>query len=143
MTMTLRNRPLLAVRTATLIAVLALSGCASLSRPSSEQLAALPIVEFPNPPPDGDFILKLSGGKPIPTQVVIEGSALASGAAQTLNATLPRDLYVYRDWVSEDGRNWQPASELLRVDVTVTLPSHQHPKPGAIRVKVDRKDGGH
>ncbi|MDP1613085.1 MAG: hypothetical protein Q8M11_18680 [Sulfuritalea sp.] len=36
------------------------------------------------------------------TQVVIEGSALASGAAQTRNVTLPRDLYVYRDWVSED-----------------------------------------
>ncbi|MCK9388252.1 MAG: hypothetical protein M0Q22_07640 [Sulfuritalea sp.] len=136
--MTPRNLPTFAG----LAAILALSGCASLSRPSTEQLAALPTVEFPNPPPAGDFILKLPGGKPIATQVVIEGSALASGASQTLNATLPRDLYVYRDWVSEDGKNWKPAADMLRVEVAVTLPSQQHPKPGEIRVKVDRKDAG-
>jgi hypothetical protein len=125
-----------------LVAILVLSGCASLSRPSAEQLAALPTVEFPNTPPTGDFIFKLPGGKPIPTQVIIEGSALASGASQTLNATLPRDLYVYRNWVSEDGKNWKPAGELLKVEVAVTLPSQEHPKPGEIRVKVDRKDVG-
>ena len=143
LTVTIRKLPALAGRITALIAVLNLSGCAGLSRPSAEQLAALPTVEFPNTPPAGDFILKLPGGKPIATQVVIEGSALASGASQTLNATLPRDLYVYRDWVSEDGKNWKPAGDLLRIEVAVTLPSHEHPKPGVIRVKVDRKDAGH
>jgi hypothetical protein len=131
------------VKLAGLATVLLLSGCASLSRPSAEQLAALPTVEFPNPPPAGDFVLKLPGGKPIATQVVIEGSALASGASHTLNATLPRDLYVYRDWVSEDGKSWKPAADLLRVEVAVTLPSHEHPKPGEIRVRVERKDASH
>lgn len=133
--MTLRNLPALAG-----LAVLALSGCAGLSRPSAEQLAAMPVVEFPNPPPAGDFILKLPGGKPIPTQVIIEGTALSSGAQQTLNASLPHDLYVYRDLVSEDGKNWKPGTDVINIGVTIHVPSHEHPKPGEIRVKVDRKN---
>ena len=133
--MTFRPLPILAGLTA----ALTLSACASLSRPSAEQLANLPIVEYPNPPPSGDFILKLSGGKPIATEVIIEGSALASRATQTLSTSLPRDLYLYRNWVSDDGKNWKPGEDVLDVRVTILVPSYQHPKPGEIRVKVDRK----
>lgn len=135
--MSCRKLPALAAALTTLVA---LSGCAALSRPAAEQLAALPVVDFPNPAPAGDFILKLPGGKPIPTQVIIEGSALASGAQQTLNASLPRDLWVYRNWVSEDGKTWKPAADVLDIHVAIAIPSHQHPQPGEIRVTIDRKN---
>jgi len=120
------------------LAVLALSGCATMSPPSQDKLATLPIVEFPAAPPAGEFILKLPKGKPIPTRVVIEGSALASGADQTLDATLPGDLYLYGRWISEDGKTWKPAKDVIDVRVAVSLPSDAHPKPGEIRVTVNK-----
>jgi hypothetical protein len=120
--------------------ILALSGCASMLPPSQDKLASLPVVEFPATPPAGEFILKLPAGKPIPTRVLIEGSALASGADQTLNASLPRDLYIYHRWASEDGKNWKPVNDLLDIKIAISLPSDEHPKPGEIRVTVDRKE---
>jgi hypothetical protein len=119
-------------------AVLVLSGCASMMPPSPEKLASLPVVEFPATPPAGEFIFKLPKGKPIPTHVIIEGTALASGADQTLNATLPNDLYLYGRWISEDGRNWKPAKDVIDVRIAVSLPSDAHPKPGEIRVTVNK-----
>jgi hypothetical protein len=119
-------------------ALLALSGCASMMPPSPEKLASLPVVEFPATPPAGEFIFKLPKGKPIPTHVIIEGTALASGADQTLNATLPNDLYLYGRWISEDGKTWKPAKDVIDVRVAISLPSDVHPKPGEIRVTVNK-----
>jgi len=120
------------------LALLMLSGCASMMPPSPEKLASLPVVEFPAAPPAGEFILKLPKGKPIPTHVVIDGTALASGADQTITATLPDDIYLYGKWLSEDGRTWKPAQDAIAVHVAVSLPSNAHPKPGEIRVTVDK-----
>lgn len=119
-------------------AALSLSGCATMFQPSQEKLAALPVVEFPATPPAGEFILKLPAGKPIPTRVIIDGTALASGADQTLNATLPGDLYIHRRWVSTDGKNWKPAKEVMDIRVAISLPSDEHPKPGEIQVTIDK-----
>lgn len=125
------------------IAVVAacLSGCAATLPQSENKLASLPVVEFPATPPAGEFILKLPAGKPIPTRVLIEGSALASGADQVLNASLPRDLYVYQRWVSDDGKTWRPASDVLDIKANIALPSTEHPMAGEIRLTVDRKAG--
>ena len=118
--------------------VLALSGCASMMPPSPEKLASLPVVEFPAPPPAGEFIFKLPKGKPIPTHVIVEGTALASGDEKTLVATLPNDLYLYGKWISQDGKTWRPAKDVIDVKVAISLPSNAYPKPGEIRVTVDK-----
>lgn len=122
-------------------AAVLLSGCAATLPQSEYKLMSLPVVEFPATPPAGEFVLKLPAGKPIPTRVLIEGSALASGADQILNATLPHDLYVYQRWVSEDGKTWRPTSDVLDIKVNVTLPSTEHPTAGEIRLTVNRKAG--
>lgn len=124
---------------ATSLALVSLAGCASLFPPSAESLARLPIVSFPDTPPAGDFVFRLPAGKPIPSRVVIEGSALASGAEQTLSVTLPRDLYVHKRWVSEDGKTWRPLNDALAIQLTLSLPSDEHPKPGELRLSIDRK----
>lgn len=121
------------------LALVALSGCASLSAPSADVLARLPVVTFPDTPPAGDFVFRLPAGKPIPAHVAVAGSALASGAEQTLTVTLPRDLYVHRRWISEDRQTWKPWDEVLSVDVFLALPSDEHPKPGEMRLTIDRK----
>ncbi|MBI4984302.1 MAG: hypothetical protein HZC24_02860 [Rhodocyclales bacterium] len=120
------------------LAALSLAGCATMFPPSAEKMSSLPVVEFPATPPAGEFIFKLAKDKPVPARIVIEGTALASGAEQTLNATLPGDLYIYRNWISEDGKTWKPANEVIDVRIAISLPSDAHPKPGEIRVTVDK-----
>lgn len=115
-----------------------LAGCASIFPPSTESMARLPIVEFPAPPPTGDFILKLPAGKPIPARIIVDGTALASGADQTVNATLPNDLFLHRGWVSRDGKTWQRRRDVLDVRLAVSLPSDEHPAPGKIHLTVDK-----
>lgn len=123
-----------------------LSGCAALTPPpTADKIASLPVVEVGHKPPqgtaDGEFIFKIPGGKPIPTQVSIDGTALSSGAQQVLNTTVPRDLYVYKTWVSEDGRNWKRANEVFEVKGKMMLPSPESPLGGEIQLTVDRKAG--
>lgn len=122
------------------LALAVLSGCASMFPPSADSLASLPVVTFPAAAPAGDFILKLPAGQPIPSHVVIEGTALASGADQTLTVTLPHDLYVHKRWISEDGKNWKPYGDVLKIELALSLPSDEHPKPGEMRLRIDRRD---
>jgi hypothetical protein len=122
------------------LALASLAGCASFPAPSPEKLASLPVVTFPAAPPAGDFILRLPGGQPIPARVIIEGTALASGAEQTLSVTLPRDLYVHQRWVSEDGKRWKPFRDLLSIEMSLSLSSDEFPKPGEMRLRIDRRE---
>ena len=122
------------------LALASLTGCASLFPPSATTLASLPVVTFPEAPPAGDFIFRLPAGQPIPSRVAIQGTALASGAEQTLAVTLPRDLYVHKRWVSEDGKNWKPLGDTLAIALSLSLPSDEHPKPGEMILRIDRKD---
>lgn len=117
-----------------------LTGCASLFPPSPDALARLPVVSFPDAAPAGDFVYRLPAGKPIPSRVAIEGTALASGAEQTLAVTLSRDLYVHKRWVSEDGKTWKPLGDALAIQLSLSLPSDEHPKPGEMILRIDRKD---
>lgn len=119
------------------LALLAMGGCVSLP-PSAERMARLPVVEFPNPPPAGDFILKLPAGKPIPLRVAVQGSLLKQGNEQTLAASIVQDLFVHKEWASWDGKRWLPATDLIGIDLRVALPSDQHPHPGEITLRVDR-----
>ena len=117
-----------------------LTGCVTMFPPSVEQTAALPVVAYPESPKQtGDFIYKLPAGKPISTNVAIRGTALATEARQDLIVTLPRDIYIHKVWISEDLKEWKRWSEVLAIDLSVKLPSDEHPKPGEITLQVDRK----
>mgnify|MGYP001572869096 CR=1 FL=1 len=121
------------------MAALALtSGCASLGVPPADRIARLPVVTFPEPPATSEFVLKLPAGQPIPTHVSITGSALASTARHTLDVTLPKDLYVYRDWVSDDGRTWRRSRSELSFRMALHLPSTEWPRAGELSLMIDR-----
>ena len=125
-------------RLAAMAALALVSGCANLSPPSADRIANLPLVTFPEPPTTEEFVLKLPAGQPIPTKVSITGTALASTAQQTLEVTLPQDLYVYRDWVSRDGQTWRPSRSELAFQLSLKLPSHEWPRAGELVLTVDR-----
>jgi hypothetical protein len=120
-------------------ALVVLTGCAALTPPPAKTLAALPVVTYPDTPPAGDFVYRLPAGQPIDMRILVDGSALASGAAQKVSASLAHDIYLYKKWASEDGRTWHDASKLIDVKLTIKLPSYETPAPGEMHLTVDRK----
>ncbi|MCB1875488.1 MAG: hypothetical protein KDH88_05880 [Chromatiales bacterium] len=123
----------------TIAAGLTLSACAGLQNAPPDAIASLPVVTFPAKPASEDFVYKLPGGQAIPALVIIDGSALASGAEQTLAVTLPADLYLYKQWASDDGVHWHQANEMIDVALRLSLPSDANPGPGEIHLTVNRK----
>jgi len=119
-------------------ALVVLTGCAALNPPPAEKLAALPVVTYPDTPPAGDFVYKLPAGQPIDMRILVDGSALASGADQKVSARLAHDIYLHKEWASEDGRTWQDADKLIGVKLNIKLPSYETPAPGEMHLTVDR-----
>ncbi len=118
-----------------------LTGCASLLSPPTDKLAAMPVVSYPDKPAGGDYVYKLPAGKPIDINLRADGSALTAPVAQTTSASLARDLYLHKQWASEDGRHWVRADKLIGVNLNIALPAHGTPGPGEIHLTVDRKTG--
>lgn len=118
-------------------ALSSLSGCASA--PSAQQLAGLPTVTYPDKPTTPDFIYKLPAGVPIDMRILADGSLLAAGIDQTVSARLKRDLYLHKEWASEDGQTWLRGDKLVGVNLIVTLPSWQKPGPGELHMSLERK----
>lgn len=114
-----------------------LTGCAGLAPPSAEKLAALPVVTYPDKPAAGDFVYKLPAGKPIDVRILADGTALATGADQKVSASLAHDLYLHKNWASEDGKTWLAADKLIGVKLTLTLPSYETPGPGEMHLTVN------
>jgi hypothetical protein len=120
--------------------ILGLGGCASMQAPTSEVLAAVPMVEFGNAAPkNSDFILYFPAGKPIPMTTSIKGSALSEEAETTQTVKLKQDIYAYKEWVSFDGKHWQPSEDALTINADMMIPSVQHPEPGLVKIQVDLK----
>ncbi len=117
-----------------------LGGCANLSSPSADHLAAMPVATYPEAPPQGEYVYKLPAGQPIDLRILVDGDALASGVNQTVGASLKRDLYLYKDWASEDGQHWQHADKLIAIHLGIKLPSYASPVQGEIHMTVDRPD---
>ena len=118
--------------------ILALAGCAGLP-PSAEKLAAMPIVTYPDKPGTGDFVYKLPAGKPIDLHLQADGSALVNPVNQTISGSLKHDLYLHKNWASEDGRHWVGTRDLIEANISVTLPSYQSPQPGEMHLSVNLK----
>lgn len=129
------------VNTLAILFLSSLTGCAGMFPPSPDKLAALPVVTFPETPPGGDFVYLLPGGQPIPTRVAVQGTALASGAEQTLSVTLPRDLYIHKRWLSEDRKTWRYLGDVYDINLRLSLLSDEHPRPGEMVLLIDRKAG--
>jgi hypothetical protein len=129
----------LALPTLAIPALVILSGCAGLTPPSAEKLAALPVVSYPDKPGAGEYVYKLPAGKPIDVRLRADGSALIAPVEQSIGASLAHDLYLHDIWASEDGSTWVRADKLIGVNLTVELPSYVRPGPGDLHLTVDRR----
>ncbi len=122
-------------------ASLLLSGCAGLSAPGQDALAQIPVVRFGEAAPAGrDFVRHYPAGSALPVVAGVSGSLLAQAETATLNVRLNRDVFVYRQWVSFDGKSWQPGNEAVDAKIELKLPGETDGKAaGQLRAEFNLK----
>jgi hypothetical protein len=121
-------------------ATLSLGACAGFP-PTSEKMAKVPVVRYGSPAPaDGEFVLLYPAGAPLPVVASVGGSLLEQPAQAALNVALKRDVYLYRYWVSFDGKTWQDGDDVVDGEFTITLPGETDGKaPGTMSARFDLK----
>ena len=122
-------------------ATLLLSGCAGLNAPGKDAMAQIPIVRFGERAPAGqDFVLHYPAGSALPVVAGVYGSLFAQAETATLNVRLNRDVFVYRKWVSFDGKSWLPGNEAVGGKVDLKLPGETDGNaPGQLRAEFNLK----
>jgi len=116
-------------------------GAAAAAAPSYEALAKLPVISFGETVPNTDHILLFPAGQPVTISVFIVGSLFEAPVSADLTVKPARDIMIYRDWASLDGRVWLPRGELIRSDVEAKIPGYNHPYPGELKVRMDLPGG--
>jgi len=123
------------LRPALLVVVtLALGACANLSVPSAADIARLPVVDYGQNPAADEFVLRYPAGSDLPVVARIEGSLLEKTDRATLTVRVKRDVYVYRNLASLDGKSWQPGEQIIGGRVWMTLPGNKDQKLDAVSV---------
>lgn len=108
------------------VAPLFLSACASLSGPSPEEIARLPVVRYGEPAPaDGKFVLLYPAGVDLPVVATVEGDLFAKTDTARLNVRLKQDIYAYRNQVSFDGKAWSSGPGKVTGEFGFTLPGEK------------------
>lgn len=123
--------------TALIACLLPLGACAI--PPSGADLADVPVVRFGQPAPAGkDFILFYPAGTPLPVLATVDGSLLAKTGQSALEVATVRDVYVFRQWVSFDGKTWVAGNNAVGGRFEITLPGERTgAEPGTLSARFD------
>lgn len=124
---------------AVLLASVALTtGCASLPQP--DVLNALPVVGWEQAKPaQGDYIVHLKSSDTLSTEARVQGNLFRQSDQQTLKVQLKHDLYLYKDWVSDDKVTWRHRQGAISGQMKVNLPSYERPSAGEIVIEMNEK----
>lgn len=109
-----------------------LGACAGLLGPNNAEIAGLPVVDFGRTPPNGEFVLRYPAGIDLPVLAHIDGSLLEGREQTTLKVRVKRDVYVYRDLTSFDGKNWQPSHRLIGGRLWISMPGEKNGQRDAV-----------
>lgn len=127
-------------RIALAVIAVSLTACSTMMKPSPEKLATLPVVTYPDKPATGsDYVYKLPAGQPLGMRLRAEGNVFIENSEQMAYARLKKDLYLYRQWASDDGKTWHDGRKMLDVHLAINIPSHESPGPGDILLQVNRQ----
>lgn len=120
---------------------LILTGCAGLRTPGQEEMAQIPTVRFGDPAPAGkDFVLHYPAGSTLPVVTTVHGSLLDRPEKATLHVRLKRDVFVFRQWVSFDGKSWQPGHDAVSGKIEFKLPGESDGQaPGLLGAEFNLK----
>jgi hypothetical protein len=70
---------------------------------------------------------------------VVDGNLFEHDGQATFNVTLKHDVYVYRQFASFDGQNWQPTRKLIETHLELQIPQKDGSNAGMLHVKMDQK----
>lgn len=124
---------------------LALTACAGLTGPSSDEIARLPVVRYgQNAPADGNFVLLYPAGANLPVTTKVIGSLFEKTDEATLNVRLKQDMYIYRNQVSFDGKTWNTGHDKVGGHIHFALPGDKEGKrdgksPGELAAEFNLK----
>jgi hypothetical protein len=122
------------------MALMLLGGCATVQVSWQEQLKSYPLIELgETPPTDGNYVVHLPAGKPVPVRIILEGDIFAGDTAQDVHATPKKDIYFYKEWMSFDMQSWRRTRSSLAFDWDVGIPGYKNPKPGHFKIIVNEK----
>jgi hypothetical protein len=77
----------------------------------------LPVVRVGDPPPQNtEYVVFYPAGFGFPVKLKTSGSFFESVKQIESQATLAKDLYLYKYWASHDGKTWKNSHELLGVE---------------------------
>lgn len=121
------------------LALLSLSAC--MTPPTAEQMANVPVVTFGQAAPaNKNFVLYYPAGVALPVEASVNGTLLAKPAGTTLQVSLKHDVFVYRQWVSYDGKIWFNGQDKIGSRFRVTLPGEPDgANPGTMTASFDEK----
>lgn len=108
---------------------ISLSACASLTSPSPDEIARLPVVRFGQAgPADGNFVLHYPAGVNLPVIAKVDGTLFSKTDQAQLNVQIKQDVYVYRNLLSFDGKTWSNSQDKIGGKVWLALPGDKHGK---------------
>ena len=117
----------------------ALTACAGLP-PSTAEIAKAPQIRFGQPLPEGkDYVLFFPAATPLPASIVVDGSLFEQEGHASFNVTLKRDIYLYRQFASFDGKNWQLGRDLIKSQLELQIPQKDGGNAGMLHLKMDQK----
>ena len=131
------------ILTAALLAATAtLAGCAGLMPPpGADEMAKIPVVRYGEAPSaGGDYVLLYPAGAPLPVVASVSGSLLSKPGLARMEVATNRDVYLYKNWLSFDGKNWMSATRAVGGEFAITLPGETDSKaPGTMSARFDLK----
>lgn len=105
-----------------LVAAFALPACSTLIGPSAGEIARLPVVSYGQPAPDGEFVLRYPAGTDLPVNASVGGTLMAEPVQSTMKVRVKQDVYVYKNQVSFDGKEWSPTSSKIGGEFRISPP---------------------
>lgn len=115
-----------------LTASLVLGACVKNDMPDAATISSLPVIELgQQPPADNEYVLWLHAGESVPVTLTIAGSMLVRESVTNINVELIKDVYLYKQWSSLDGKNWHQKNVNFQVGAGLD------PKGGQITITLD------
>ena len=120
---------------------LSLIGCASCMAPSASSMERVPVVRFGSQAPaDKEFVVMYPAGTPLPIVASVGGTLMDQKDKATLHVTLKQDVYVYKHWVSFDGKSWKYGRHAIEGKFEIKLPGMENgSNPGSLGLQFDTK----
>ncbi len=79
-------------------------------------------------------------GTPLPVIASLGGTLMSQGDKTTLHVTLKQDVYVYKRWVSFDGKNWQYYRHAISGKFDIKFPGMENgSNPGALGLEFNTR----